>query len=1525
MAHEPGLQLTKDLSDALSWVLDVAPTTPVPVVVLAAYLDSLAKGYGLSDSLEVDAVGPLERVDLPASAVALINHYLADGGASVDADSLRDRLYSVFADLSQDRHARSILDKTQPLTDIELLYLGQIYWNLEGTPTRPKLPIRAGQVVIVAGKQVSADVKAPNANKDFATMKWTARVNEQGPYKSSSGQGFRKQGARLAVLAAEHIIQCNPQRPPTLGGAFLQLTPSDRGRHRISSIAWREDKPGLATPATVGADRQRRGLDAGKQGAPDHRSVVEHSFARMKLASAFEGREPELDELVEFCTTDDDQRLLVVGERYSGKSALMAEFFVNAEAPDTVRLGYFVPPNQRQDARSEAMVRHLVRQAYLLTTGEELHIDSTNPGRLRELLATCVGQARQDGRSVVLVVDGIDEDVSDRLQEQTMISVLGELSVPGLKVIVSAWSDRIPGAAAGWRQLPVRRTEYLAECLKQMEAELESLFDQAPTRGILQYLTFGFGAFQADELAQLTGGSVRAIRKTLICSEERVFSAVREPGEARRWAFAHPKYAEVARALFDESAGAWPAGELTSAAAVSAEAETEIRLEAWAGSFRNAGWPTETPRYLLTHYPESLAERGDLTRLCQLLFDPGYLRAVAGRFGPANPISFLVDQALPLALRAAQAGGSTASLETIAKLGTVRINYQVTADTVPLVLLEAVGRVAGPVAAKRLATHIIGRDTDSDPGETSGRSGPFEPLSSSAAQTVSALVRAGLTDMAKEYTLTRDDPGVHLAYARALIHQGDQAGAIEAAHAWQSSMEDAAKEQQPMPADFSAFVESALGRLVEGEMEDAAEDDPPTPGALLESVLALLAEGGDETFRAAGLSIVGVRDDFRNRSRCVRLFREAGDHAGASVLAMRLLGEYRTVEHAAGAVALDVAAALVWGGHVQEAWELICTIPEVVVEAVTTLRGRPGIADHPFLFPGPRVLDLLKTVPVLPLIEAFLATGNHAGARQFLAEHVQGKEYVQIHAALMVKAGMPDEAFTAIDTIDTLPDNTPGLELSRPFMVTQHKIVLFALLACEHPESGAAARAVDQIKRLIAGSHPEAQPVLWSQLALALIAVRRDDEFDSIVERLDDPGDALLHGVEAAARRRDLQVALRYVHHQQWMNPRASAKDRIQALALLAICHLEANNPQQAQSALAQALALAASPTVATSVRRQGIVEAAVGREFDWEHMLRQGLKTGLEAVRAAAYWLEDPEEHLDALEAATVAAIKLWKTSRGIDDRDEDGENGPPAGLPESGLDPLEAAIGSRAPVSWAGWQEAFAALADALNRAGNEETAARVATLALRVALVQRQFDDPGTPSPPILLGRRLIDLVRLAGELEPDGKRQIQEALEDSSQRLQRLFSPFGPPRESSALWAAAESMSRAAIGQRDDARALVTEASSAVATAPSTGAVPGAHDGVLSLCVETLAFLGEPDLAAPLLGYISDAPVAAQTNLCLADGYLDKGDIAAAFQCASRGLSDCLDPTILRRLDPDLVPKIAGFEDQLWKANSGRSLD
>jgi len=486
-------------------------------------------------------------------------------------------------------------------------------------------------------------------DKDFAELQWTARVEVPRVHPSSSGSR-RRQGARLAVLAARYIVEEKNGRvtdaatatPPALGRAELEPV----GGSGKLKIVWPPGEPRFS----AGADYQRRGLDQSERTAATRQSIVEHSLARPKLAKAFEGRAAELEELARFSTSSDEQRLLVVGERYSGKSALMAEFLVSAEMPSVLRLGYFVPTNQRQDARSEAMVTHLVRQAHLLATGEELHLDSSNPGKLRELLDSCLSQTREDERNVVLIVDGIDEDVSSREGMATMMSVLDGISTPGLKVIVSAWSDRPPEETNSWRRVEIQRTQQVAENLKQMETELERLFDQAAARGVLQHLTFGLGTFQAEELAQLTGGcSARVIRKILRESEERVFSAVREPGEAERWGFAHPKYAEVSRHLFEDSVDAWPAGVLTSADAVSAEVETQVRMESWAESFRNSGWPVETPRYLLTDYPASLADREDLAGPCRLIFDARYLRAVAGRFGPANPIPSLVAHAMRLA------------------------------------------------------------------------------------------------------------------------------------------------------------------------------------------------------------------------------------------------------------------------------------------------------------------------------------------------------------------------------------------------------------------------------------------------------------------------------------------------------------------------------------------------------------------------------------------------------------------------------------------------------------------------------------------------------------------------------------------------------------------------------------------------------------------------------------------------------------------------------------------------------------
>lgn len=287
------LEITADLSAALEWVLGDIPADPEPVVVVAACLDALAKGYGLSESGDVDE-DPLARADLPALALELLRRLVADGDAEVTADGLRDRLYEVFDRLAEDPDARRQLNKKQPLTDVGLLRLGQIYWNLEGTADRARLPIRPARITKAersGSRQVKADIPVPGHNKDFARLTWTARVNQKARGKST-GQGFRTQGARLAVLAARLLLADAPMPLPGLGPAAIERA-ADSGEGRgISAVRWpvprhigtprvvSTDKPAspaeppealssdqprqrvlLGSPAEAGADYQRRATD----------------------------------------------------------------------------------------------------------------------------------------------------------------------------------------------------------------------------------------------------------------------------------------------------------------------------------------------------------------------------------------------------------------------------------------------------------------------------------------------------------------------------------------------------------------------------------------------------------------------------------------------------------------------------------------------------------------------------------------------------------------------------------------------------------------------------------------------------------------------------------------------------------------------------------------------------------------------------------------------------------------------------------------------------------------------------------------------------------------------------------------------------------------------------------------------------------------------------------------------------------------------------------------------------------------
>ncbi len=230
------VEIPVGLVEALETVLNRRLSAPEPIVLLARYIDELAKSYGLSEHDNVDE-DPLRRVQmklrLPRPALDLVRRLLPESD-DTNSDAIRNRLYDVFNSLSEDELTIGFVD--------DVLSLAQIYWNLEQTKARPRLPIRKGIEIRKGGVVRNASIAVPTRNDDFAAMNWSRRIVVKGAYTSSSG-GLRKQGACLAVLAAINIINDTASRPGPDAGTPLGLTGAvlddqvEAGSRRVS-IRW---------------------------------------------------------------------------------------------------------------------------------------------------------------------------------------------------------------------------------------------------------------------------------------------------------------------------------------------------------------------------------------------------------------------------------------------------------------------------------------------------------------------------------------------------------------------------------------------------------------------------------------------------------------------------------------------------------------------------------------------------------------------------------------------------------------------------------------------------------------------------------------------------------------------------------------------------------------------------------------------------------------------------------------------------------------------------------------------------------------------------------------------------------------------------------------------------------------------------------------------------------------------------------------------------------------------------------------
>ncbi|WP_244330627.1 hypothetical protein [Streptomyces parvus] len=361
--------------------------------------------------------------------------------------------------------------------------------------------------------------------------------------------------------------------------------------------------------------------------SPARRPAVSGYLLQVERVAAadFRGREAELSELASFSTEERPQE--AAGKDYwrwlapawAGKSALLAECVLNPPSGIDV-VAFFITSRMAGQNDAAAFCEVVQRQLYALLREEEpLSTPATRDEQLRLALDRAAERCATEGRQLVLVVDGLDEDhgVTAGPDCHSIAALLPRTPPHGMRIIVAGRPhppvpDDVPG------DHPLRTTEishwlapspYAQAVRWEAEQNLLRLLDGGGLGRELVGLTVAAGGgLSARDIAELTGSRPRLV--------ERELSAVTGRSFRRRsvhWASHGPEVYLLAHEEIQRSAA-----ELITDTEL---ADCRTRLHAWAQTYRTAGWPATTPEYLLRGYAQLLRELGDTRRLVDLVCD----------------------------------------------------------------------------------------------------------------------------------------------------------------------------------------------------------------------------------------------------------------------------------------------------------------------------------------------------------------------------------------------------------------------------------------------------------------------------------------------------------------------------------------------------------------------------------------------------------------------------------------------------------------------------------------------------------------------------------------------------------------------------------------------------------------------------------------------------------------------------------------------------------------------------------------
>ena len=483
-----------------------------------------------------------------------------------------------------------------------------------------QIPVLAGLVSGLLTVQVSAPPEPlPPQRTALGDTAWSG----------ISGAPVVADGCLLGVIT-EHA--------PREGPSSIIAVPVSALNHNPEHPDW---GPGVGNASEWWARLGVTGLDALRRlpkrktrPEPPYRATVRDIHGR---TAQLLGREKELAEIADFATGSGSYKWLT-GEAWTGKTGLAAEVCTTANPPSVDVVAYFLS-RREANADSNHFLAELVPQlAYLLDE------DPPAPAldQFRGLWERAVKRAMASGRHLLLVVDGLDED----------------LRPPGLPSVAAILPANAGGRAhvlvtsrpnpAMQRQLPpghplrtispveLEPSPHAQQLADLAELEIDTLLhgeDEDLAAEVLGVLAAAAGPLAVIDIATLTSGETSAtaahVRRVSRLVTEKAARSLQPVGPAddRRYQFAHVSL------LAQAQANDWLRNP-----------GYRRRIGQWADQWRDAGWPMlptdyATPLYLLDSYAATLTNQPK--RLAVLVSDVGWVAAAVHAAGVDSVLAAL--------------------------------------------------------------------------------------------------------------------------------------------------------------------------------------------------------------------------------------------------------------------------------------------------------------------------------------------------------------------------------------------------------------------------------------------------------------------------------------------------------------------------------------------------------------------------------------------------------------------------------------------------------------------------------------------------------------------------------------------------------------------------------------------------------------------------------------------------------------------------------------------------------------------